>query len=224
MRNTIKNILNFLTFIKRKDVSIGKNVSPTGSSFEGKNKIYNNTIFIRSQLGLGSYIGSEGKFSNTTIGRFCSIGNRVKIVQSMHPSNTFVSTHPAFFSLAKQGGYTYAKAQIFNEFKFLNEETKIAVAIGNDVWIGDEVMILGGVKIHDGAIIGSKALVTKDVAPYSIVGGVPAKVIGTRFTSEEIEFLLHFKWWDNDESWISENAYLFSDIKQFIITTQNIKG
>ena len=217
MKSLIKNgIRNLFKYRKNKDITIGKNVAIIRSSFEGKNKIYDNTIFVRSQLGIGSYIGKNGVFGDTIIGRYCSIGNNVKIVSSTHPANEFVSTHPAFFSLLKQAGFTHSKEQIFDEFRYINKKEKIAAFIGNDVWIGDDVMIMGGVKINDGAIIGAKALITKDVAPFSIVGGVPAKLIGKRFSDEEIEFLQHFKWWRKDEDWISKNAYLFSDIKQFI--------
>tara|TARA_R110001583_G_scaffold56717_1_gene170922 strand:+ start:12273 stop:12962 length:690 start_codon:yes stop_codon:yes gene_type:complete len=221
MKKVIKNIINWFKYRKSIDIKIKSNVSLTGSVLEGKNKIYNNTIFVGGNLGRGSYISKDCVFINTEIGRYCSIGSSVKVVSSTHPSHTFVSTHPAFFSLLKQAGYTYTQEQKFEEFRCLNNQEKNAVSIGNDVWIGNDVMILGGVKIHDGAIIGSKALVTKDVAPYTIVGGIPAKTIRQRFSTDEIQFLLDYKWWFKDEKWISNNAYLFSDIKNFIKITQN---
>lgn len=200
----------------RKSIRIGANVATNGSILEGKNQIHTNTVFVGSYLGKGSYIGTDGYFSGAQIGKFCSIGNRVKIVNAIHPSSLFVSTHPAFFSLSIQAGFTYAKEQCFQEQKFLDEEDKIAVSIGNDVWIGDEVMIMGGIKIHDGAIIGTRAIVTKDVQAYAIVGGIPAKLIRKRFNEEEIEFLLRFRWWDKEEHWINKNIKLFRDIKHFM--------
>ena len=89
--------------------------------------------------------------------------------------------------------------------------------IGNDVWIGNNVIIKYGVKIGDGAILGAGAVVTKDVEPYSIVGGVPAKVIKYRFSPDEIKFLLAFKWWDKDLNWLKENKHKFQNIGEFMI-------
>src|SRR5690606_29640879 len=76
--------------------------------------------------------------------------------------------------------------------------------VGNDVWIGSEAMIMSGGKIADGAVIGSRSLVTKDVAPYTIVGGNPAKVIKSRYSEEHVKMLLEIKWWDWDETILSE--------------------
>ncbi|MDA0782068.1 MAG: CatB-related O-acetyltransferase [Rickettsiales bacterium] len=77
--------------------------------------------------------------------------------------------------------------------------------IGNDVWIGTEAMIMPGIQIGDGAVIGARAVVTKNVEPYNIVGGNPAKVIKKRFTDEEIKILLKIKWWDLEEETILKN-------------------
>ena len=79
------------------------------------------------------------------------------------------------------------------------------IIIGNDVWIGYEAVILAGVTIGDGAVIGSRAVVTKDVPPYTIVGGVPAKTIRRRFDEDTIRELLRLRWWDWPEEMIKEN-------------------
>ena len=216
MKNLIKNCINLIKYAFRSDVIIGRNTIVSQSSFEGFNKIYQNTHFINSEIGKGSYIGKNGRFKNVIIGRYCSIGNEVTVVTSTHPSDTFVSTHPAFFSIAKQGGYTYVNSQKFIEHKYCDEKKQISVSIGNDVWIGNGVMIMGGVKIGDGSIIGSKALVTKDVLPFSIVGGIPAKEIAKRFEENKINSLLKIKWWEKDNNWMKNNIDLFTNIDNFL--------
>ena len=84
-------------------------------------------------------------------------------------------------------------------------DNKGDIVIGNDVWIGYEAVILAGVMIGDGAVIGARAVVTKDVPPYTVVGGVPAKEIKKRFSQQTIEELLRLKWWDWDEDRIARN-------------------
>ena len=205
----------YLIFKHKKNakLSISANVS-LDSVFEGSNVISSHTTFC-GQMGYGSYIGADSRIFGK-VGRFCSIAGNVKVIGGKHPSNTFVSTHPAFFSLLKQNGETFVQTQKFKENAFADEKNKFPVVIGNDVWIGEGVSILPGVKIGDSAIIAAGATVTKDVEPYSVVGGVPAKLIKKRFTEEEIEFLISFKWWERPIDWIKQNADLFEDINRFI--------
>ncbi len=105
---------------------------------------------------------------------------------------------------------SYIKENKYNDS--VKIDNKWDIIIENDVWIGSDVKFLQGIRIGDGAVIGAGALVTKDVAPYAIVGGVPAKLIRKRFSDEDIEFLLELKWWDKGEEWIKENAEYFEDI------------
>ena len=81
------------------------------------------------------------------------------------------------------------------------------IVIGNDVWIGYEAVIMAGVTIGDGAIIGTRAVVTKDVPPYAIVGGVPAKPIRKRFSEDTIKMLMELRWWDWPEEKIAQNIH-----------------
>ena len=202
---------------KKKKIYLRKNVSFEKTIFEGCGKFGKDSNINSSFIGYGTYIGKKCNLPFVKIGRFCSIGNNVVIIAGDHPIYDYVSSHPIFYTdaLKKQGLYfkNYVKR---NVEKYLKNEN-FSVDIGNDVWIGTNVSILGGgVKIGDGAVIGAGAVVTKDVAPYSVVAGVPAKEIRKRFTDEEILFLEKFKWWDKDIKWLDENVVLFSDIKLFI--------
>ena len=153
-----------------------------------------------------TYIGKATIINNAKIGKYCSIAPRCKIGLGMHPSD-FVSTHSLFFSTT-----THNEVVLLNTDKFLEFKE---IKIGHDVWIGESAIVQDGVEIGNGAIIGSGAVVTKDVPPYAVVGGVPAKVIKYRFNSENINFLLSFCWWDKDLEWLKQNAEKFDNINNF---------
>ena len=212
------NYINKIREQQRIKLKLGKSVFLGFSVvLEGHNFINNHTAITNSYLGFGSYVANDAKISKTKIGRYCSIGPRVICIFGHHPTKKFVSTHPSFFSAWGQVGFTYTNKQLFNEFsKPISEGSPYTISIGNDVWIGSDVRILDGVHIGDGAIVAAGAIVTKNIEPYSIVGGMPAKHIKYRFTETQINFLLQFKWWDRPQAWISKNAHLFNDIDQFI--------
>jgi acetyltransferase-like isoleucine patch superfamily enzyme len=178
--------------------------------------IYKGVRIRNSQIGDATYISINCFLDNAIIGKYCCLASNIRVIAATHPTRKFVSIHPAFFSLSKQSGFTYVKKQLFNEHLYVRD-TKTSVIIGNDVWIGYDVKIIGGVEIGDGAIIATGSVVTKNIPPYAIVGGIPANIIRYRFTEEQIRFLNDFKWWNRSAHWIQQNAHYFSDINTFIL-------
>lgn len=137
--------------------------------------------------------------SQLSIGKFCSIANDVKIFLDGEHNTKNISTYPF--------GY-------FNDFKSSTRYQTLSkgkVTIGNDVWIGYGVTILSGVTIGDGAVIGACSLITKDVPSYSIVGGVPAKIIKKRFDDNTINQLLVIKWWNWSDEKIQKNINILKN-------------
>ncbi|MFZ7121510.1 MAG: CatB-related O-acetyltransferase [Eubacteriaceae bacterium] len=160
-----------------------------GSSSKIGNKViimHNSVIHNNCIIEDYSYINTNTVVGYAHIGKFCSIGCNCQIGIHNHPIN-YVSTSP----------YTYGKDNIFDEPSFY-EDFQNKTIVGNDCWIGSNVIIMQGVKIGDGAIIAAGSVVTKNVEPYGIVAGVPSKLINKRFDQPEIDYLLKLKWWDMD--------------------------
>ena len=207
LRDTILGYKNYITIKLRFRGKARFNITTKvdiSSSFEGANVIGNNTKFC-GKMGYGSYICNDCSIIGT-IGRFTSIAAEVKNAQGVHPITfPYATTSPMFFSLKKQSGITFAKEQLFDEMR-------APITIGNDCWIGQRAFFVGGLTIGDGAVVLAGAVVTKDVPPYAIVGGVPAKVLKYRYDEKTIHFLLEKKWWNMSIEWLRENSDLFCDI------------
>jgi acetyltransferase-like isoleucine patch superfamily enzyme len=174
----------------------------------GKHTVIHRNVHLVNVV-LGDYTFTQSSITNASIGKFCSIGPNCIFGPAKHPTRNFVSTYPAFFSKNNKGCLIS-----FSE-KDLFDEQPQRIQIGNDVWIGCNCIIMGGLSIGNGAIIGAGAVVTKDVEDYAVVGGVPAKIIHYRFTKDQIEFLNKIRWWDMDINWITQNYKIFSDIEKF---------
>lgn len=156
--------------------------------------------------------GRNFVFDKLKIGRFCSIGSGVSFLMGGNQGHNkdWISTFPFFYQ-------NFENAE--NAFQRSGD-----TVVGNDVWIGTEAMIMPGVTIGDGAVIGARSLVAKDVAPFSIVGGNPAKEIRKRFSDEEISMLLEIKWWDWDiEKIKAQVPFLCSgNIREFYRKNQEV--
>lgn len=204
------NSLKINIFERKVSVSYSSKIRPE-CKFYGPAKIGAHTYF-RGELGKHSYIGDNCRIF-AKIGNFCSISSNVKIIEATHPLN-FISTSPVFYSTAKQTNSTFVDKTIFDDLLFL-PNSNFPCEIGNDVWIGENVLIKGGVKIGDGACIAMGAVVTKDVPPYAVVGGVPAKIIKYRFDKTLIKRLLNSEWWIKSDEWINIHKNDFLCIESF---------
>jgi len=153
-------------------------------------------------VGMNSYIDK----STTSIGRFCSIAMNAKISLQNHP-HEWVSTHP--FTYRKKYGFVPKNIAI----EGINTKK---TTIGNDVWMGANVTILAGVTVGDGAIIGANSLVSKNVEPYCIVSGTPAKLVRHRFDPETIAKIQQSQWWNWEDKKLQANISKFSNIDEFL--------
>lgn len=139
---------------------------------------------------LGSYSYSQSFFASVAkVGRYCSIGSRVDVMGNAHPSN-WISTSPAFYRRKRSRIYR-SDRDFFPHFK----DVAAQVEIGHDVWVGNEVLFSHGVKVGTGSIIAARSVVTRDVPPFAIVAGVPARVVRLRFEEHIVERLLKSRWW-----------------------------
>lgn len=182
------------------------------TEFEGENYIGENNYLQNVKLGYGGIIQSNSTLKNALVGRYACVGPGAKLVSGQHPTSKFVSVHQAFFSKTPITGESYVNSQKYEEAKYVGN-SKYQIVIGADTWIGANVTFMEGVTIGDGAVVATGSVVVKDVEPYTIVGGVPAKVIRKRFSEDEIEWLLANKWWNKDINWIKTHAEYFEDIK-----------
>ena len=204
---------------RRRNVDIGKKVGfNSKTEFGFFCKIGNDAAIYNSKIGSYTYLGPKVDLSDSKIGSFCSIGANVQILSSCHPSSEFVSTSPVFYSTNKQCGTSFVKDTTFDEHRFIEGYSAI---IGNDVWIGRNAMIMGGITVGDGAIIAAGAIVTKDVPPYAVVAGMPARIIKYRFSAEQIHFLLNDRWWTKSIPWLRSNVSIMASIKDYIAFINN---
>lgn len=153
-----------------------------------------------------SYLAMNVWAVHAKIGAFCSIGDCVYIGGAEHPLD-WVSTSPAFEKVKNS-----FPRERFAQLEMPSYKTTF---IGNDVWIGHNAIIKQGVSIGNGAVVGSNAVVTKDIPPYAVVGGIPAKIIKYRFDDATIAFLQQSEWWNLPNSELKKLGKTFDNIELF---------
>lgn len=161
-------------------------------------RIERRNVLINSEIGNYSYTGYNTVIKKTRVGKFCSISWNVSIGGANHDYKK-LTTHP--FPFRNEWGIQDGK----EEFESFSNE----LIIGNDVWVASNACILRGVRIGDGAVIAAGAVVTHDVPPYEIWGGIPARKIGQRFDNKTIDKVLELKWWDLPIDFLSKNIEYF---------------
>ena len=174
---------------KEKNIIISDYARLYNVDMDGPNSIGRFCHISNTELGKYTYCASNCNIFNSTIGNYCSIGPNVNIGFGTHPT-FFKSTHPIFYAVNNPLGLRHVNKNLFNQ--------KEPVEIKHDVWLGANAIINNGVKIDIGAIIGANSFVNKDVGPYEIWAGNPAKFIKKRFDENTIVRLLSEKWWFNE--------------------------
>ena len=208
MKYKIKTINTQEPKILKEEPNIAENAIIQNCSFGQYVEIAKNNHISETTMDSYSYTSENCQIIYSEIGKFVNIASYVRLNPGQHPMNS-----------ASQHHMLYRKEMFgFGEDNddFFDWRKSKKVFIGNDVWIGHNVTIMGGVSVGNGAVIGSGAIVTKNLPPYSISVGNPAKVIRYRFNTDTINSLEQIKWWDWGYQKVKDNINEFDDIKNFI--------
>jgi len=190
-----------------KHLRISYGTTIRNSQFGRYNWLGKDNLILNSTINDHSYVAGHSLIRNCSIGKYCSIAQYVQISPGNHPTSGFVSTHPSTYSRPAFHSKKYLTKNYFAHHE--------QVEIGNDVWIGTNVVVTGGVKIGDGVIVAANSVVSRDVPDFEIVGGSPAKFIRKRFSDEQVGKLKKIRWWDQGDDWVQANISKFKSIDEF---------
>lgn len=179
--------------------TIGINSKIINSKIEEEVALGDYNLLAYSEIGMYSYTGEFSHITSAKVGRYCSLSWNVTIGPGLHNYNR-ITAHP----LLAVKRFGFVDKPVYSQYE------KECV-VGNDVWIGCNSVIMRGVTIGDGVVIGANSVVTKDVPPYAIVAGSPARIIKYRFSEDIIKELLQLKWWNLNPDVIKKNIELFSE-------------
>lgn len=195
-----------LTYLWSKFLKIARGAAIRHSTIHRTSRVHAGSAVISCRVDRHSFIGYECALLNVEVGPFCSLGSHIRIGGVGHP-NHFVSTSPVFLSHKDSVKAKFARHEYLPSLR---------TTIGADVWIGDGAYIKAGVHVGHGAIVGMGAVVTRDVTPYAVVAGNPARVIRDRFEAPVIDGLLQSQWWTWSEETLSEYGPVMNDPHAFL--------
>lgn len=204
----IKNIFRFIYYLFKYDASVAEWFNIVNrSTISSKSKLNGSYHISYSNVDDYTYISQNAQISYTNIGKYCSIGPNFISGWGIHPTQG-ISTSPMFYSSKKQNGISLCNQTKISERKLIK--------IGNDVFIGANVVVLDGVSIGNGAIIGAGAVVSKDIPPYAVAIGCPIRILRYRFDESIIMQLEKIEWWNNGIEYHSQIEHDFFDVEKFI--------
>ena len=211
MKNAIKKIISHAKIVcKYANIATIKSYAISPDIKLEKGTLITRRVSIAKSVSIGKYTYINSNYnwttieSNTVIGKYSSIGPGAAIGYGNH-NYKYLSTHPFLYN--SRYGFVGTDTEL--------DDDKLLTVIGNDVWIGANANIKRGVKIGDGAIIAMNAVVTKDIPPYAIAAGVPAKILKYRFDEDTIKYLNKIKWWNISEDVLKNRINSMYDYKKF---------
>ena len=202
-----------LSYIWAKIIKKIRGAAIVNSYVHPTSKVESGSQFANSTMGKYSFCGYDCDINDCSIGAFCSLANNVIIGGGAHPIE-WASTSPVFYN---------NRDSVKKKFSRFEREPHKRTIVGNDVWVGRSAIILQGITIGNGAIIGAGAVVTKDVEPYTIVAGCPARILRKRFSEDIIEGLLASNWWELNDNELEKCALKVRSPKDFIEAVKEVR-